>query len=153
MQIPVFKMKIDTSTGKVVRRWRRLPDETYYHWHTTRRHWRLRRFNAIVENTKRRGWILSIEGSRFYLVQNSVTLEDFFYEWEGNRYIHIGTGLSFKTRQITKDVFRDLGAWPELTGRIVSPATFIRRYHRVPMEHNTTLVLGEISQWANAHVI
>ncbi len=153
MQIPAFKMMIDAPTGKVVRPWRKLPDEAYYHWHTTRRFWRLRQFNTVPEVPSRRNWIPSIEGQRFFPFKNSVTLEDFLYEWEGNRYVHISTGLSFRTRQITKNIFVDLSSWPELRNKPVSPATFIRRYHRVPMTHNTTYVLGEISQWANAHAI
>lgn len=132
----------------MTRQWQQRFDGRYY-WRPGPRslkEWSIAAYNVTPPPTGPRKHIAASDGTLFNPRLNKVTLEDFAYIWDVNRYLHLPTGLQFTGRQINQRIFaRDF--WPCLAilpveqGFVLNvprgahkpiwPSHFIRRYSRV----------------------
>ena len=131
----------------MTRQWQQRFDGRYY-WRPGPRslkEWSIAAYNVTPPPTGPRKHIAASDGTLFNPRLYKVTLEDFAYIWDVNRYLHLPTGLQFAGRQINQRIF-PLVNWPTLSiiapgarvglapssdgAKTIWPSHFIRRYSR-----------------------
>jgi len=133
-----------------IRQWHQRFDGRYY-WRPgplSLKEWSIAAYNTPPPPGPRKH-IAASDGTLFNPRLYKVTLEDFAYIWDVNRYLHIPTRLLFTGRQINQRIFAH-DCWPQLatltktiqgngvclslpngSPKTIWPSHFIRRYARL----------------------
>lgn len=158
MQIPLHNSRLECEECpdgifRVKRRWE--PIRGGLQWRSdlrSNRLWTINGFNKLAPlgPFNGRAFVRDRSGKNLFDPRaQSLTLEDFLFNWETCEFFHISTRLYFSTRQINEQFFVE-EFWPRCNGALARPSIFLKRYSRLDSTFAVEMSLQGIDLWAES---